>query len=367
MIQWAVGLCLLAGSVCAGLSVEQAAHITQDRLAFDLNSEAIWFNDHEAAFSELPERLKESYSVDLHVIYDSGHERGTDDLFGDPEKEKAPKAPIRFSPAALHRLLGLLQSAGIPAERVRVSINVKPTIRRNAYHHLELGANGAVFLDGRAVAPEEIKGVNASGAPYFLSSRQQAAPVDYRELQRVLAAVGDDAEIAGLRFITSGSVEVEAQIIRILDDGSEDVLYAPRLTTQAGYEAMVKVVENASGYTFHQLADNKFYQEDLAHLGIRFSATPQLIGQYLKVEGAAVVTRLNNRQPVFLDETVPVASYACSKVVIPFSAVFEEGTDSIEFAVADIEGRPAKCRLSAKRIDQRGMTREAQPRAEKQP
>lgn len=365
MMKWAAGLCLLAGSVCAGLSLEQSANITQDRLAFDLNAEAVWFNDQAIRITQLAERLKDSYSIDLNVIYDRGDEEGVDDLFGEPKKEKVPEAPIRFSPGSLRRILGRLDAAAIPPERVRVNIYVKPTIRRNAYHHLELGGSGEVFLDGREIALADIKGMNPSGAPYLVSSLLKVQHVDYRQLLRILEAVGDDAEIAGLSFVTSGSVQVEAQIIRILDDGREDVLSAPRLTTQAGNEAMVRVVENASGYKLHQLADDNFHQEDLAHLGIRFSATPQIIGDYLKVEGVAIITRLKSRHPVFVDKKIPVASYACSKVVVPFSVVFEEGTDSVEFDIADIEGNAAKCRLSAKRVDQRGMTREERETAQK--
>lgn len=363
-MRWMALACLLAGPSLANTNQAQGAHITQDRVSLDLESGNIAFNgNRDVSLDELKVLLQDAYSIDLQA-YVMGEDSGVDDLFGEPEKKKLPKKPVFYKPVKLREILEELEAAGIAPELVRLDLCVDPTIKRNFFHHLEVGLDD-VFLDGRKLRLEDLKAENTTGAPYFISAAHELQKSDYRWLEKVLVSIGDEAQLAGLSFTTFESVEVEALIFKINDDGSEDVLSAPKVTTKAGNEATIRVVQNASGYKHAQLDHDQFHQKDLANLGIRFSVTPQIIGDDLKVEGVAVLTKQESRHAVFVEHKTPVASYTCSKIVVPFSVVFPEGVESVVFDIADIKGQPAKCRLTAYQVDQRGMTRKEREKVRK--
>lgn len=182
-------------------------------------------------------------------------------------------------------------------------------------------------------------------------------PVGFLAFLNGLKALPEGVSIAGIRCEIRSSVSVEAAIFTVDEKGKEDVLSAPKVSTKAGNEAVLRVVQNASGYKHSQLVDDKYHQDDLANLGSRLIVTPQIIGDDLLVSGVGVLTKMKDRQPVFMDGSIPVASYTCSKVVVPFSCVFKGDVDTVEFDIADVEGRPAKCRLTVRIVDDKGMNR----------
>jgi hypothetical protein len=222
-----------------------------------------------------------------------------------------------------------------------------------------------MHLIGTETSAAELAEMQSQENPFALGTKMHVITVDYQKLLEVLRATGSDANLAGLTFIPNDQVEIEVLIYQMTPEGQEDVISAPRVTTRPGNEAQIRVVENASGRRNYQTALDPYHQEDLANLGIRLSAKPQIIDDYLRVSGTAILTKLSDRRAVFVEETTPVASYSCTKTVVPFSFVFSDGTDTVDFPVARIDGKDTMCRLTAQIVDDRGMTRKDREKVRK--
>ena len=330
-----LGACKVSGEECGRGQYE---HITQDSVELDLDSGDLRFNDDPVSLDRLEEQLQKSYSVSL----------GASSFFG--EQTVVP---------SIHLLavLEMMNSAEIDPQLVRLNLFLPPKIKRNKYHHIELAGDGKVVLDGSEIAVADLAEKKLQGHPFVLHPKSKFMKADYRQLLSVLRAMGSQAEIAGLDFVISGSVEVEAQVYQLKPDGTRDVISAPRLTTKPGSSAMIRIVTNGSGRKDYPPGTDDFHQEDLANLGIRFSAKPQIIGDHIRVSGVVILAKMKDRVGVFLQGNIPIASYSCSKAVIPFSVVFPPGTEAVEFPVAEVNGKETMCRLTALVIDKNGMSR----------
>ena len=322
------------------------AHITQDRIDLNLANGDLQFNKEAVDKDTLAEGLKQSYSIYLNAFCASFE-----------DMKQVPSGDLRA-------VLEMMEIAGIDPALVRLNLNLAPISGR---HHFTIGllGGGKADVEGKEISITEFDVKKFQKVPVFITQHPAQMNVDYRDFLALLHELGSNVQLAGLGLFNLESVAVEARISQIKPDGSQDVLSAPKVTTKEGNSALIRVVENASGRTSYPLGTDEFHQEDLANLGIRFSATPQIIGEYLRVSGVAILTKLGGREAVFLDEDIPIASYSCTKIVVPFSVVFPPGRNVAEFAIAEIDGDKAMCRLEANRVDERGMTREQRQRAKK--
>ena len=336
-----LGACKVSGEERGKCQYE---HITQDSVGLDLDSGDLRFNDDPVSLERLEEQLQKSYSVSLRAVSFSGG-----------------KAVV--SSSHLLAVLEMIDHAGIDPKLVRLNLYLPPKVKRNKYHHIELERGGKVVLDGSEIAVADLAEKKLQGHPFVINPKSKSMKADYRQLLSVLRAMGSHAEMAGLGFINYEHVEVEAQIYQLKPDGSRDVLSAPRLSTMPGNSAMIRVVENASGRKTYLPGTDDFHQEDLANLGIRFSVKPQIIGDHIRVSGVVIMTKLIDRDGVFLQGNIPIASYSCSKTVVPFSVVFPPGSEAVVFPVAEVDGKDTMCRLTARVLGKNGMSRTDRERA----
>ena len=322
----------------------QYEHITQDSVGLDLDSGDLRFNDDPVSLDRLDEQLQKSYSVSLSASSFSG------------EQTVVPSNHLLA-------VLEMMARAEIDLKLVRLNLFLPPKIKRNKYHHIELAGAGTVVLDGSEITITDLAEKKLQGHPFVLHPQSEFMKADYRQLLSVLRAMGSHAELAGLGFTNSEAVEVEAQVYQLKPDGIRDVICAPKLTTKPGRSAMIRVVTNGSGRKDYPPGTDDFHQEDLANLGVRLSAKPQIIGDYIRVSGVVILAKMTDRVGVFLQGNIPIASYSCSKAVIPFSVVFPPGTEAVDFPVAKVNGKETMCRLTALVIDKHGMSRGDRERA----
>ena len=316
----------------------QYEHITQDSVGLDLDSADLRFNDDPVSLERLEEQLQNSHSVSLDAVSFSGEQ-------------------TVVSSSHLLAVLEMIDRAGIDSELVRLSLYLPSQLKRNQYHHIELERDGTVVLDGSEITVADLAEKKFAGPPFVIDPKSKSMNVDYRQLLAVLRAVGSQAELAGLVFVNLERIEVEAQIYQLEPDGSRDVISAPRVTTKSGKSAMIRVVENASGRETYLPGTDSFHQEDLANLGIRFSVKSQIIGDHIRVSGVAIITKMMDRACVFVQGNIPIASYSCTKTVVPFSVVFPPGAEAVDFPAAKVDGKETMCRLTARIVDRHGMTK----------
>lgn len=346
-----LGVCKVSGEE---RGKDQYEHITQDSVRLDLDTGELQFNDRIVSAEELGDKVRKSYSISFGAGFYS--EEPTD-LFGAPSSDSAVGAETcSVSAESLLHVLEQMDSAGIDPKLVRLNFYMPSQLKRNKYHHIELGAEGKVILDGTEISVADLAARQLQGHPFVIDPKSKPMKVDYRHFLSVLRAMGSHAKLAGLVFADIEQVEVEAQIYQLEPDGTRDVLSAPKFTTKSGNTAMVGVVHNASGRNTYPPGTDEFHQEDLASLGIRFSATPQIIGDHLRVSGVAIMTKMKDRVGVFVQGNVPIASYSCTKTVVPFSVVFPPGTDTVDFPVAKVDGKETMCRLTVCVVDDKGMS-----------
>jgi len=336
-----LGACRVSGEERGKCQYE---HITQDSVGLDLGSGDLHFNDDPVSLERLEEQLQKSYSVSLGAASFSGEQTVA-------------------SSSHLLAVLEMIDRAGIDPKLVRLNLHLPPKIKRNRYHHIELERNGKVVLNGSEIAVADLAEEQLQGNPFVIDPKYKSMKADYRQLLSVLRAMGSHAELAGLGFVNSERVEVEAQVYHLKPNGSRDVLSAPKLTTKPGNSAMIRVVENASGRNNYPPGTDDFHQEDLANLGIRFSVKPQIIGDHVRVSGVVIMTKMTDRAGIFLQGNIPIASYSCSKTVVPFSVVFPPGTEAVNFPAAEVDGKETLCRLTALIVDKSGMSRADRERA----
>ncbi len=343
----AVGLLVFLGA--GKVSGEEGAkdpyaHLTQDSVELDLDTGNLKFNDEPVSQEQLAERLQPSYSVSLGAASYSG------------------KPPV-VSSGLLLSVLELIDHAGIDPALVRINLYLQPQLKRNQYHHVEVERNGPTYLNGSKVTAVELAEKQFKGSPFVFEQVPKSLHVGYGQVLSVLRAVGSEVELAGLNFVDSELVTIEAQVYQPQSDKERDVLSAPKVTTKPGNDALIKVVQNGSGRKTYPLGTDEIHQEDLANLGIRLAAKPQIIGDHLRVSGVAILTKMQDREGVFMDGNIPVASYSCSKLVVPFSVVFPPGTDTVDFSAAKVDGKETRCQLKAEIVDSRGMTRKQREQA----
>lgn len=322
----------------------QYEHITQESVELNFESGGLRLNDDPISLARLEEQVQKAYSVSLGVASFSG------------EQTVVPSDHLLA-------VLEMIDRAGIDPKLVRLNLYLPPKIKRNKYHHIELARDGKVVVNGLEIEVEDLAEFFLQGHPFVIDPKFKSMKTDYRQLLAVLRAMGSHGEVAGLGFVNSERVEVEAQVYQLKPDGIQDVLSAPKLTTKPGSSAMIKVVQNGSGRKDYSPGTDDFHQEDLANLGVRFSAKPQIIGDHIRVSGVVIITKMEDRAGVFLQGNIPIASYSCSKIVVPFSVVFPPGTEAVEFPVAEVDGKETMCRLIALSIDKRGMSRADRARA----
>lgn len=336
---YAIGLLVCLGACqVSGEEQDQAVPITQDSVRVDLDTGDLFFNAEPVSLERFEELLKDSYSIDLSAVSFSG--------------ERAV-----VSSSGLLAVLDRIDQAGIDPKLVRLNLFFPPQMKRNQYHKIELGGGGRIALDGSDVAIADLAENQFKKNPAVILPGSGREGADYRQLLSVLRAMGGDADLAGLVFDTQESVEVDVLIYQMKPDGGMDVLSAPRLSTKPGNSAMIRVVENRTGRKTYPPGTDEYHQEDLANLGVRLSAKPQIIGDRIRVSGVAILTKMIDREGVFVEGNIPVASYSCTKIVVPFLAVFPPGKDSVEFPVAGEGGPDMMCRLTARLVDGRGMSR----------
>lgn len=339
-----IGLLILLGtSKVSAEAKDQYAHITQDCVKIDLDTGDLLFNDDPIRMDQLELALKKSYSVSLDATSHSG------------ELDSV-------SPTHLLRALEVIDGAQLDPTLIYIRVDLPTNLKRNQYHHIEIKSGRSILLNGSAVSLEELAENKLQRNPFVISSVPSSASIGFEQLLSVLRATGGQTQLAGLRILDPDQIEVEAQIYQITSDGKRDVLSAPKVTTESGSFARIRVVENGTGQQKLTPETDHYHQNDLANLGVRFFVKPQKIGDHLRVSGVTILTKLDDRVGVFLQGNIPIASYSCSKLVVPFSVIFPPNTDTVDFPVADMDGKKTLCRLTACVVDDRGMSRNQRER-----
>ena len=363
-------LALTAFIVAVACGAEVASdhdRITQVDVELDLGSGTIHCNDETVDLAAFAERVKDAYSISLTAMPWAEH--GVEDLFGLEKGKAAGKNARPFPLRRLVDVLGAIDAAGIEPRLVRLEMSYIPEKKRRMADDIRINGSGGIELNGSPVSLSEFS-AELLRVPFVTIGAASAGaassvPMDYRSLLAVLRGLGPGVKVAALSCHGVSQVKVEAMLFHPEPDGTRDVLTAPQVTTRPGGGAMIRVVENKSGRRSYLPGTDGFHQEDLANLGVRFSAKPQLIGEYIRVSGVVVVTKGNgeDRKEVFRDGDIPIYSYSIMKVVAPYSVLLPPGTTSVEFPVADVGGKPTMCRLKAQVVDQYGMTGEQRAKA----
>jgi hypothetical protein len=366
-MRWLGLIYLLTGVAFAMPDQTKLAHITQDRIELDLATGELWFNDESVGLDELPVRIGTSYSISFSVGVRSEIEKDrfitpSDIHFAAPS-ERSTQGPSTVSADDLLAVLEQINSANLSPELVRLNLFIPTQLKRNQYHHIELGSGERVVLNGTAISVADLAQRKLKGNPFVIDQMNAARPVDYRQLLSVLRAIGGNAEIAGLEFVDEERISIEAIISTVKPDGTRDVISAPKPTVTPGTDAMIRIVTNGTGQRTYEPWMDEFHQEDLANLGIRFSVRAQIIGEYIRITGVVILVKQKSREGLFLHNAIPVASYTCSKVVVPIDVALLPGIEAVEFPVAQIDGQEAFCRVSAVTVDKRGMTKAQRAKA----
>lgn len=360
-MKWMGMICLLTGVAFAVPDQTKLAHITQDRIDLDLETGALLFNDEPISLEELPARMEIAYSISFSAGVHSEIEEDrfitpSDILFSAPTVSPS-RGPTIVSADILLAVLEQINAANLSPELVRLNLFIPTQLKRNQYHQIELAGGGGVVLNGTVISVTDLAQRDLKGNPLVINLKSASSHGDYRQLLSVLREIAGNCEIAGLELVDGARLEVEAAIYTISSDGTRDVLSAPKVTVTPGTATMIRVVENATGQRTYEPWMDEFHQEDLANLGIRFSVRAQIIGENIRVSGAAIITKLQDREGLFLHNGIPVASYACSKVVVPIEVVFPPGIEVIEFPVVKVDDQETFCRVTAVVVDKRGMTK----------
>ncbi|MDF7800499.1 hypothetical protein P4C99_13560 [Pontiellaceae bacterium B1224] len=356
-MKWLGIIFLLAGSVLAAPDQEKFAHITQDHVELDLSSGEIYFNGEPVDAEQFVERLGKAYSIALNAFPRSEEiGAGVDDLFGaadspKPEDKGTPAVPMQW----IINVLEPVDAAGLDSKMVPLAMYMEPDSRYPTTDVIKIMPNGTVESSGESVLIGDLSAKMLRGDRVAIQFGTFGVPVDFRHLLAVARALGPSVKVASLRIHDFSQVQVEAEIYELNPDGTKNVLTAPKLTTKSGNEALIGALENASGWTTYQAEKDQFHQEDLAELGISFSVTPVVIGEYVRVSGVAILTKsISPKQERFQLEGIPYYSYSVSKTVVPFSQVFPPGVESVEFKVGEVDDIITMFRLSAVVVDEQG-------------
>lgn len=352
-------ICLLAGFACGMTDQEKFAHITQDTVELDLSSGEIHFNGELMEREQLSVRAKKAYSIELNAFDRSGASgSGLDDLFGDAT-ESVNKGTQSIPVKWLVDVLEPIAATGLDPEMVRLELYMEPDFRKPATDQIRIKSGGLVVLNGEPVAIGDFSATMLRGSLVSIQSRERGSPLDFNHLLAVARALGSDVKITALASHDFSQVQVKAEIYQLNTDGTTNRLSRPTVTTKSGNEAMIRVVENGSGLKYFGPGADEFEQEDLGNLGVRFSVTPQVIGEYIRVSGVVILTKsIAPKEESFQQKGIPYYSYSVTKMVVPFCHVLPPGVEAVEFKVGEEGGIKMMCRLNAVVVDDRGMTRE---------
>lgn len=350
-------LCMVAGLACGVPDQERLAHITQDSLELDLSSGKIYFNGELIDREQLSVRAEKAYSIDLNAFAMSGESGGgIDDLFGDAIEsvnKGTPAIPAKW----LVDVLEPIAAAGLDSEMVRFEGYMEPDFRKAVTDRIEIKSGGLVVLNGTPIAISEFSATMLRGSLVSIQSRERGSPLKFSQLLAVARKLDPNVKIAALACHDFSQARVKAEIYQLNPDGTKNALSAPMLTSKPGNEAMIRAVENASELKSFWTGSDEFHQEDLGSLGVRFSVTPQVIGDYIRLSGVAILTKsAAPKEESFQQKGIPFYSYSVTKTVAPFSLVFPPDIESIQFKVGEKDGTKTMCRLSAAVVDDQGNT-----------
>jgi len=118
-------------------------------------------------------------------------------------------------------------------------------------------------------------------------------------------------------------IMVKAKVVEILDDGTENILSAPFMTTESGYMASMGVRD-----TQPQDEDDLYQQNGRSGGGVSLKILPQAIGNYIKVSGSVSLKRVKGSEAFKLDNE-PIHNYSAETIVIPFAYALDEDTDTV--------------------------------------
>ncbi len=342
-IGWlAVGLALAVWARTDGDVHDAAwyAAAVQDVVSFNAEEDdahMIRLNDEPTTLEQLADRLKRSDSVCL-LGYDSGEVDGTAQKLID--------------------VLMLIGNAGIDDKFIDLNLEYISHDKSSDDDIVKIDSDGSLFFNGDPVELSQLSDRLSDDREVGIVSDTYQAPPPLSRILAVANVVGKQRIDFLLISDRNRQVKIMASIVEIGTDGTEKLLSAPRITTQPGCAGMIRAVQNNSGYDSFFDKEDPFHQEDLGNLGVRFSVTPFLMGDHIRVAGVIVLTKsAAPRQQMFKQGDMPIYSYSVSKFVCPFSCVIADG-ESVELPVGSVEGRKTVCLLRADLVDGKGMTKE---------
>jgi len=323
---------------------EQYANIRQERIEYNFYSQALTFNGERIRLEELAQRLEGVHSISFTAY----------DLEGTGPTIK-PALDI----------LNIIAQSNVDKNLVTLDCNcmTHDTLRKDQQDNVAIAIDGSISLNGDAIKLSEIAKHLRPNRPVNISYASTIRP-DFEPIVAVLAEL--DAQPISSIFFTSRSlqVKVEAEVFHLNDDGSQQILSAPTITTKPGRMSSCSVTANRSGYERFFLIEDRFHQKDLAHLGVQFSIGGQFVGEYTVIEGLIVLIKETDRTDAFTMGDIPIYGYSSTKIVAPFSVVQPLGVDYIELETAEIDGKKTYVRVKATPMDDRGnpLPKEKDPR-----
>lgn len=294
----------------------------------------IFFNNEPTSLDLLAEQMKGSDSICLYGI-DYGYQKG---LAGE-----------------LAKLLLLIGETEIDDRFINLNMEYLPRQRSMDCDILEIAPDGALSFAGKPIDISDLPGLLAPDRKLGIES-ESIQPPPFSVIHEVIKTVGSKS-IHHIFFPNRDQqVQVSAQIYQLNAAGELKVLAAPRITTAPGYPAAMRVVENQTGRLHYEPGLDTFHQEDLANLGIRLTATPQILGDCVRVRGVAILTKSMSREAGFQEKDIPIYSYSVNKTVAPFSVVLPIVNEGADIPIAEVDGKKTRCRISAVIVDHKGMS-----------
>ncbi len=325
---------VVSSVACGTVKQQKLARMTQENLSLDLGTGDLFLNGSPIDHEGLRERLSEAFSISFSACaYTAGE--------------------FDVSSRGLLNVLNAIDQAGVAPKFVSLDFYYFGQNKPDGCNFVEFQPNGAVVLNGEKTQEEELLKKLQSGGSLSI----KCEPTDFQQVLAVLTAAGPTVDLINLQCRNRTQIEIEVEIYQMGTDGIKEILSSSSLTTRPGNEAMLRIVENATGRKTYPPGTDTYHQEDLANLGTRFSVVPQVIGDHLRVSGAVILTKSAGRKKqAFVEDGIPIYSYSSAKTVVPFSKIFPPNVDSLEFPVSDMKGQETFCRLSVAIVDAHGKT-----------
>lgn len=143
-------------------------------------------------------------------------------------------------------------------------------------------------------------------------------------------------------------VQIEAEVVEFLDDGSEKKLSSPKITTKPGNVSSMGVRD-----TQPEIKNDPYQQNNRSGGGVSFKVLPQFIGDYIKLTGSISLKRTKGAEAFTVGEE-SIHNYSTETITIPIAYVFDKSTDSVEFDPIEVGGKKIVCRLQAFRVSDQG-------------